>query len=396
MTPQRSGYIDVDALQPEITLEQAAAYYDVPLPELHRVGNEVRCACFLNCGKPGPTGDRSLAINLDHPAKQWKCYHGGCGKSGNLMSLCDFMKPGENHGGRPRGRRFKAIAADLQTMVTGEAVEVPQPSPPSERASESDAKPAVNVPLKDSDNERARALMSLNEQFLVEVGEGMNAHAAAYLRKRPFLTPEVCRKWRIGYLPQDAKSLLRGKIVYPILSVEGDVLTWFGRDPQFERKHLKWTSSGEGGREPAKASFVKGFQRGLELFGQQKQRLREPGYREALKEFGLIVVEGPNDVIRLDTLGVPAVGLCANTITAEQAVKVTTWSKQLAGGRVTLLFDCDGEGDEGAKQALWELGQHGRVQLAWSSRSHGGKFKGREPESLAKEEWGEIAQELGD
>ena len=50
---------------------------------------------------------------------------------------------------------------------------------------------------------------------------------------------------------------------------------------------------------------MKNFHRGLELFGQH--RLRDAAVREQIAKLGLIVVEGPNDVIALDGLGVPAV-----------------------------------------------------------------------------------------
>src|SRR5205807_9367732 len=99
--------------------EQAAADYAAALPELKRVGAEVRTRCFLNCGRTCETGDRVLAIQAEHAARQWKCFHGGCGKSGNLIALCDLLKPGENAGGRPRGERFKQIAADLKAMAEG-------------------------------------------------------------------------------------------------------------------------------------------------------------------------------------------------------------------------------------------------------------------------------------
>src|SRR5205085_1849952 len=84
-----------------------------------------------------------------------------------------------------------------------------------------------------------------------------------------FLTPEVCRKWRIGYLPRDtgedkSGGTMRGKIVYPYLSESGEVLTWFGRDPEFEEKHQKWEASDRSEREPEKFHFVKGFLRGIE------------------------------------------------------------------------------------------------------------------------------------
>jgi hypothetical protein len=111
--PRRPGYIDIEDLMPRVSLEQVAAFYGVPLPDLKRVGDEVRCRCFLNCGRGQETGDRALAIKADDPAKKWQCHQYGCGKGGNLVSLCDLLKPGENMGGRPRGERFKEIARDL-------------------------------------------------------------------------------------------------------------------------------------------------------------------------------------------------------------------------------------------------------------------------------------------
>jgi len=69
-TEKKSSFVKVDELMPQVTLEQTAAFYGVQLPELHKVGSETRTRCFLNCGRPQETGDRALAIQADHPAKQ--------------------------------------------------------------------------------------------------------------------------------------------------------------------------------------------------------------------------------------------------------------------------------------------------------------------------------------
>src|SRR5471032_2312694 len=95
----------------------------------------------------------------------------------------------------------------------------------------------VNIPLKDSENERARALVELDKKFVVAVTD-MNPKASSYVRKRPFLTSEVMRKWRMGYLPRDAGGdrtggTMRGKITYAYLSEAGEALCFFGRDPEF-------------------------------------------------------------------------------------------------------------------------------------------------------------------
>jgi DNA primase len=130
------------------------------------------------------------------------------------------------------------------------------------------------------------------------------------------------------------------------------------------------------------------FHRGVELFGQHASRLKEPGYRETIARNGIIVVEGFNDVLGLDSLGIPAVAIKSNKITDKQVAKVERWSKSIAGGKVTLLFDAD---DAGAKECLWLLVQRGLdVRLGWSQTMNGGKFKGRQPESLTAEERLEI------
>jgi hypothetical protein len=378
---------------PRIGLEQVAHFYGVSLPELHRVGAETRARCFLSCGRTKETGDRVLAIQENDPAKKWKCHEYGCGKGGNMVSLCDLLKGGESAGGRPRGERFKEIAADLRAMAGGmSSTDQPGIPPPVATPAESEL-PKVNLPLAASENERARGLVDLDGKFLRDAAS-MPPAASAYVRRRPFLSPEVMRSWRVGYLPRDgggdqSGGTMRGKIVYAYHSAEGKLLTWFGRDPEYEEKHRQWEATDRSGREPEKFHFVKGFHRGIELFGQE--RLREPAAAETLKKLGLVVVEGPNDVIRLATLGVPSVGLCSNTISREQAASVAELAYEVAGGIVTVFLDCDSEGEKGMKQALGYLAQLVPVRLAWASTMHGGKFRGRQPESLTEPEWAEIA-----
>ena len=64
------------------------------------------------------------------------------------------------------------------------------------------------------------------------------------------------------------------------------------------------------------------------------------------------------------------------------------------GGVVTLMLDCDEEGESGAKLTLVEIAQHCTTRLAWSSSMHGGAFKGRQPESLHPEEWEKLREFL--
>ena len=160
-------------------------------------------------------------------------------------------------------------------------------------------------------------------------------------------------KWRCVYLPNDGGGdkrgwSLRGSILYPVLSEQGKVLAWAGRDVQFEQKEKDYqqlSPAERSGKEaPAKHRFPKGFHRGIELFGQQASRLQEPGYREFITQHCLIIVEGFNDVIGLDNLGIPALGIMSNRMTEAQGEKITRFAKQLGVNRVNLMFDCDEAG----------------------------------------------------
>lgn len=399
MGRERAGFVNVENLVAQVSVEQAAAYYGVALPELRRVGDEIRTRCFLACGRAHETGERAISIQANHPAKIWRCHEAGCGRGGNLVSLCDLMKPGEHMDGKPRGGRFKGILADLARMAEGEAPPVRDSEEtgarerPAETATQAERR---NRPLAESDNERARGLVNLDEKFIVDPSR-MSPRAASYFRARPFLTPERCQAWRMGYLPRDAGGdrgggTMRGRVVYPWLSEEGEVLTWFGREPDHEALFAAWVARGREGPEPVKYRFVKGFERGLELFGQH--RLREETIRDRLARLGLIVVRGPTDVLALDALGVPAVGLCGETMTDEQAAKAARLAGECAGGTVTVMLDCDEQGELAARVALVKLAALTRVRLAWSPAMFGGAFQGRRPESLTPEEWERMETQL--
>ncbi len=86
-------------------------------------------------------------------------------------------------------------------------------------------------------------------------------------------------------------------------------------------------------------------------------RSEEPQLQESLKQNGLVVVEGMNDVIRLDELGICAVGLCSNLATETQIEAIVRFAKQVANNRLLSFPDNDPEGEAGFKELLWELNE---------------------------------------
>jgi len=395
-------FINVDALMAGVTLEDVCRYYGVPLPEVQRIGEETRMRCFLlHCSHAGETGERAISMQEGHPAKAWKCHHYGCPHGGSLMSMLDLLAPGESQGGHPRGARFRALAEDLRAIVGKEVAPESAPRAAATIARKPKKEPE-NLPLLRSENPRARELVRLDEKFLLPSQlEKLPPPASAYFRKRPWLSDDVAKAFRMGYLPRDSGrsregGSQRGKVVFPWLSDAGELLTWFGRNVNFEVEEAAWLQAGKTGREPEKYHFVKGFLRGLEIWNQHA--FASPATIERVKELrtGLLLVEGPNDVMRLCTLGVPAVALCSCQITREQAVKVASLARRVSDGIVTVMLDLDEPGLSGMKRALGFLSQLTPVRLAWSPAMYGGKFSGKQPESLTPEGWKEIVAFLAE
>lgn len=356
-------------------------------------------------------------MNTENPQKVFMCHAYQCGFHGNLLTLMHgWLAESRPAGDKLKGEEFhrvKNVLANVQSSNSpAERAAAPRPavetasthstssSPPLQSPLATPpatiSRPERNVPLGQSEDVKVRELTTLDDKFVLDVAT-MPPAAASYVRRHPCLSPESMTKWRVGVLPMDGGAdkrgfSLRGQVVYPVPSEDGQVLAWIGRDPKYEEKERDFSRLTPAERTeasaPMKHRFPKGFHRGLELFGQQASRLQEPGYREAIARHGIIIVEGFNDVVGLDNLGIPAVAIMSNRITEAQVEKITHWSRQLAGGKVTLLFDCEQTGDDGAKEALWLLAQRGlNTRLGWSQAMHGGAFRGRQPENLQREEW---------
>ncbi len=412
----RQRIIDVDSLQRELSVRQVAAYYGASLPEHFGDGGEQRMSCpcrdcrgFGASAQPSGHDDgRSVSINTSDPFKRWKCHREGygCGAQGNLVTLAYCLKHGAMPpGGKPSGRQFYAIAQDLERIAAGEG-------PPeragaaaatvSETARETAAdvhavvKNSVNTPLAESENENARKLVNLDEQLTVDLAD-LSPAASHYARRRPFLMSEdLARECRFGYMPGGSKSTLRGKWVFGVMNQEGQPLAWIGRNVRCEEEFERWAATGRRGQEPVKYRFPNRslFRRGLELYGQEF--LADPRFTDSLQRHGIILVEGFTDRIRLHELGVMALAMMSNQLTAEQAEKLAAYARQYAGGRVGLMHDADVPGDEGAKESLWRLHEAGiEAYLVWSRKKFGGQFADRQPESLADDEWCHLVRDLG-
>ena len=392
----RKNYVDVDTFQRDKSLDDAAALCGVEL-DVTGSGRNVRIDCPFGC-VGDHAGKREIAVDTGNPAKQWKCHAYGCRMRGNLLTLMYGWLNGE----RPSTEKLRgAEFNEVKQVIAGDGPDTPPPQKPAgtpkEQRSAEPVEPKRNIPLVEAAKPETRGLVEppLWEKLVREVG-WMSPQASAYVRRHPCLSAEAMEKWHVGVMPADGGGdkrgwSLRNHVVYTFQSEENQVIGFVGRDPKYDEKLREFEATPpderDANRRPMKHKFPKGFCRGVELFGQERGRLEEPGFREAIAKYGVIVVEGFNDVIRLDTLGIPALAICSNQITDEQVTKFVHYANELGGGRVSLFFDADDEGSEGAKAASWKLLQAGlAVRPAWGPAMYGDKFQGEQPESVSEED----------
>lgn len=404
MPDRKRRFTDVDQLMAQTPLDRVTAHYDLPSPNPQ--ASEYRLDCVFNT-KCKDSDYGQLTVSQTEAAKRVFCH--SCRVRGNLLTLIHGLETGTAPaGGRLRGEEFKAAVAKLR-MISGDAVDSPVSQGDrnqSSVAAPTNSVPAIvqnesqtqqNTPLKRHEKEAARQLENLYEDLIVDPME-MSPEAASYFRSRPWLTEDVARAWNVGYLPRDGRSLLRGYVVYTHRSERDDVLSYSGRDVLYERKLRKWESDGQpSGKKPNKHRYVSGYHRGLELYGQSAVRLEQEHVRKSLAKIGLIVVEGANDVIRLDTLGAAAVALGSNRATDEQIAKITRFARATANNQVTLLPDCDEEGETGFKELLWKLNEASiNTRLGWSRSMFNQRFNGKQPEDLLDADWLRSGNELAE
>ncbi len=378
-------FIHVDKLLPQTTLKQFVDHYSYDT-EIQQKGKEERIRSPFPCDK---CRGNQIVIAVDWQKQVFKthCYH--CDVRGSVTLLLYGMKHERlpSSGLKLKGDEFKEIAEDI-AVVAGQrtpsaAVEqttaTPKPMEPKPTTAT-----AVNIPLSRNPEERIRKLEHLDEQFVYEFDE-MSSRAASYLNDRTYMTPDVMQEWSVGVLPQSSKSYIRGCMIYGLKNERGQRLGWAGRYLNFEEKIKKWEKSDRTGVAPIKTKFPPKFHKGSFLFGADIERMDQPGVKEQIQDTGLIVVEGFNDVIALDTKGVIAVGLCGNQVAEGQVEKLVRWSRELADSRVTLFLDNNAEGRKGTKQAIERLADHVHVRTVWTPESFDGVYRDVEPEELSSD-----------
>src|SRR5438270_1423033 len=120
MTP--TGYQNVDDLQAQTTLQEAAAKCGVTV-DVHGTGRQVRLDCPFGCAGDH-AGKREISVDTSNPQKVFTCHAYTCGQlRGNLLSLMHGWLTGTPPtGGKLKGEEFNRA----RRVLAGDA-----PPPPS-------------------------------------------------------------------------------------------------------------------------------------------------------------------------------------------------------------------------------------------------------------------------
>lgn len=389
-SPRRKYQSDVDELIESTPLSDVLHHYGLPQPPEHAKEYRIDCVFNANCAN---SNYGNLTVALDS-ANRIFCH--SCETRGNLITLIHGLeKRTPPAGGKLRGQEFKDAVAKLREINSGvppEAAGVPHKEEKTVSEQPADPQPMINTPLRRHDKEAARALADLHKELIVAVAN-MSPDAAQYVRLRTWLTSDLMRKWGVGWIPGNGRSLFRKNyLVYTHRNERGEVVSYSGRNLSFEEKFAAWLKAGRPeGKKPAKHRYVSGFHRGVELYGGHANRMQQNYVCESLQQHGLVVCEGQNDVLRMDALEVAAVGLGSNKATDAQIDKIVRYARTAADNRVLLLPDCDEEGEAGFQPLLWRLNeQRVHTRLGISSRMFDGVFANRQPEDISEADWMQI------
>ncbi len=251
---------DVDQLIEQTSVDQVLTHYGKP-PTTKTTGeHRIQCVFDEACSD---SQYGNLTVRLDDTVNHIYCHT--CGVRGNLRTLLHGLEKNQAPaGGRLRGDEFKAAVAKLPE-ITGSAPadSAARNRPPASKPVEAPAPKPVNVPLIRHEKEAARALADLHEELIVDVAD-MSPEAAQYIRKRPWMTPELMKKWGVGWIPGNCRSLFRKNyLVYTHRNERGEVVSYSGRDLTFETKWQKWMRDGKPeGKKPNKHRYVSGYHKG--------------------------------------------------------------------------------------------------------------------------------------
>jgi len=165
------------------------------------------------------------------------------------------------------------------------------------------------------------------------------------------VTEETCALLGIGYLAQ-GRSPLRGRVVFQVRDARVTTRSDGERVPVI-LSHLG--RSVEASQKP-KYLFYEGFLKSAELFGQDLLLLDEDAAADIRRHSSILLTEGPFDAAKAVEAGLRnVVASFGASLSATQAQKLAVLARHHSVKEITIAYDRDEPGREGAVKAAERL-----------------------------------------
>lgn len=190
---------------------------------------------------------------------------------------------------------------------------------------------------------------------------GMPKDAKEYFVDRPWLTPPVCNRWRVGYLPRmkDAGSstsfIFRGHVVYSFFNEQNRIVGLFGV-PTDDRSNPIHRFRQNESCAPNNFWFSRSFDRTVDLFG---IHCFSGNLYDVDEHVPLLVCQTPDYVIKSFETGQGSVALLNNFASTIQTNRIIDLARARTKGNVTLMFPNSNVGKEASRELLLNLAYAG-------------------------------------
>jgi DNA primase catalytic core len=223
---------EIERLKRDVSLERLVTGFGI---ELKRAGKNLMGRCPFH-------NDKTPSLSVTPSTNRWRCL-GACGKGGTTI---DWVM-------KTRGVSFRHAAellkADHPSLATGDPG---KPGRVVRKGTTAAVKLAAPIALDAGDQDALRSVVEFYHQTLKESPEALQ-----YLQGRGFAHPEMVAHFKLGFanrklgisLPDKNRKAgavrgrlqklgiirdsghehMNGSVVFPILNLEGDVLSMYGR-----------------------------------------------------------------------------------------------------------------------------------------------------------------------
>jgi len=316
--------------------------------DFEKKGSQLRCLCPFH-EDTNPSLSITLAASGDTKANTWHCF--GCRESGSIIDFAALWL----------GEPLRA-GAELVAEVSGCGL---APGKATRRGAESRSKAskaARGHKHRPPAEKRSEGASVASEELL-----GGNPPLQFTLPldlEHPYVLTRLSQAeaslYGVGVCPETSKSMMAGRCCVPLHDHTGQLVGYAGRDIGDDAPVSKWV-------------FPPRFEKRHVLFG--LHRLFVPKR--------VVLVEGFFDVLRLQSLGVPAVSPLGTALLAEQVARLT----EQGVTEVVVLFDGDDAGQAAVPAAVLSLSRSFFVRV-------GTLPVGEDPASVPLEQLRPLLREL--